>query len=235
MRKINTSFLEDRNLIIDSYVNGESVYSLCKKYRVSKETFKKYLIEWGVDIRSLRGPKPSKGKYDFPEIGEIFGQWTVISTKTKITKRNRFWEVQCKCGDIFWRSAYTLCNGKVTSCKSCCKATNNLPNFINAYYNKLTNRIKLKKFESNITPEILYEMFLQQNRKCALSGIDIDFKKGNDVKRGLQTASLDRIDSSKGYIVGNVQWVHKDINFMKGTLSNNQFLELCNLVSKHNK
>lgn len=78
-------------------------------------------------------------------------------------------------------------------------------------------------------------MFLQQNRKCALSGIDIDFKKGNDVKRGLQTASLDRIDSSKGYIVGNVQWVHKDINFMKGTLSNNQFLELCNLVSKHNK
>lgn len=40
MRKINTSFLEDRNLIIDSYVNGESVYSLCKNTEYQKKLLK---------------------------------------------------------------------------------------------------------------------------------------------------------------------------------------------------
>lgn len=43
-------------------------------------------------------------------------------------------------------------------------------------------------------------------------------------------ASLDRIDSSQGYIKGNVQWVHKDINKMKFDLSQDRFLELCNII-----
>lgn len=45
-----------------------------------------------------------------------------------------------------------------------------------------------------------------------------------------QTASLDRIDSSKGYIPGNVQWVHKDVNKMKLALSEKRLLELCTLI-----
>ena len=51
----------------------------------------------------------------------------------------------------------------------------------------------------------------------------------------VQTASLDRIDSTKSYNVGNVQWVHKDINFMKGSLSENKFIEYCNLIVKNNE
>lgn len=37
--------------------------------------------------------------------------------------------------------------------------------------------------------------------------------------------SLDRVDSSKGYIRGNIQWVTKRINWMKGDLSMEEFLE----------
>ena len=48
------------------------------------------------------------------------------------------------------------------------------------------------------------------------------------------TASLDRIDSSKGYIEGNVQWVHKRVNLMKGNMSTENFIEWCNLVVKNN-
>lgn len=45
------------------------------------------------------------------------------------------------------------------------------------------------------------------------------------------TASLDRIDSSKPYIIDNIQWVHKDINFMKRTYSHDYFIKLCKLVA----
>jgi len=46
-----------------------------------------------------------------------------------------------------------------------------------------------------------------------------------------RTASLDRKDSSKGYIEGNVQWVHKDINMMKRHYTEEYFLRLCSLVN----
>lgn len=47
------------------------------------------------------------------------------------------------------------------------------------------------------------------------------------------TASLDRIDNSKGYEEGNIQWVHKDVNFMKRTYSQEYFIKLCTLISEN--
>ena len=47
-------------------------------------------------------------------------------------------------------------------------------------------------------------------------------------------ASLDRIDSSKGYIEGNVQWVHQNINMMKNKFDNQYFIEMCKLITKNN-
>lgn len=46
--------------------------------------------------------------------------------------------------------------------------------------------------------------------------------------------SIDRIDSNGVYEEGNVQWVDKRINMMKGTLSNEEFIELCTMVAKYN-
>ena len=49
------------------------------------------------------------------------------------------------------------------------------------------------------------------------------------------TASVDRIDSSGGYVESNVQWVHKDVNKMKMDIPQNQFIEYCKIISSHNK
>ena len=49
------------------------------------------------------------------------------------------------------------------------------------------------------------------------------------------TYSIDRIDSSKGYIVGNVQWIHKTINQMKWNSSQEEFIEFCKAVAAHNQ
>ena len=47
------------------------------------------------------------------------------------------------------------------------------------------------------------------------------------------TASLDRIDSTKGYVENNVQWTLKKINIMKNVFSQKEFIYLCNKVSKN--
>jgi len=49
----------------------------------------------------------------------------------------------------------------------------------------------------------------------------------------MTTASVDRIDSSIGYVMGNIQWVHKDINKMKSDFSQELFIAWCGLVASH--
>ena len=48
-----------------------------------------------------------------------------------------------------------------------------------------------------------------------------------------RTASLDRIDSEKGYVAGNVHWVHKTVNKMKMEFSVDDFVSVCKEVAEH--
>ena len=68
--------------------------------------------------------------------------------------------------------------------------------------------------------------------KCAISGLDIYLPKSDNKK---WTATLDRIDSTKGYIENNVQWLHKDINTMKWAFTQDQFLNYCRIIVENNK
>lgn len=80
---------------------------------------------------------------------------------------------------------------------------------------------------------------MKQNGRCALTGTILKHHKLNKKHHSTYdksvTASLDRIDSSKGYIINNIQWVHKNINKMKNKLSNNEFIQMCQDVSEYNK
>ena len=48
----------------------------------------------------------------------------------------------------------------------------------------------------------------------------------------LVLASLDRLDITKGYETGNVQWVHKHANIMRNVYSIDYFIHLCHLVAE---
>jgi hypothetical protein len=88
--------------------------------------------------------------------------------------------------------------------------------------------------EFDITIEYAWNKFIEQGGKCALTGLPLVFEKRfHDAKN--RTASLDRIDSSKGYIEGNIQWVHKDINKMKWNYPEEKFIEFCKLVAEYRK
>jgi hypothetical protein len=81
-----------------------------------------------------------------------------------------------------------------------------------------------------ITLAYAWDLFLKQDRKCALTGCPLVMKAVRFRKGGYRlkrTASLDRINSTKGYVEGNVQWVHKDVNLMKQAQPESKFKQMC--------
>ena len=174
-------------------------------------------------------------KYAFPIIGKTFGNWTITDIQIKRGKsRQTFWHVACICGDIFWKSAESLEKGRTSSCRSCARTVNNLPNYIETYFKKVKERAQKLVLDLNITASYINDLYEKQNRKCAITKIEIYFVKASLRKLKCQTASLDRIDNTKGYIEGNVQWVHKDINNMKYTFTQEYFINLCKQVYLNN-
>lgn len=79
----------------------------------------------------------------------------------------------------------------------------------------------------NVTFDYVAKLFEAQRGQCAISGLPIDVNSNG--LRG--TASLDRINNKRGYVKGNVWWVHKDVNKMKNTHSLYDFLHFCHAVS----
>lgn len=105
-----------------------------------------------------------------------------------------------------------------------------------ALFNKIYRNARKKKVDFDITIEYVWDLFLKQNKKCKYTNVILTFPKSTkENQKNLYTASLDRIDSSKGYIEGNVQWVHKRINIMKLDMEELEFLNWCKLVSDNIK
>jgi len=75
-----------------------------------------------------------------------------------------------------------------------------------------------------------WNLFIEQDRKCVLSGVPIQFAPTHDEENKC-TASLDRIDNGRGYVLDNVQWVHKVINIIRWTLSVGEFKMWCKRVT----
>jgi hypothetical protein len=92
---------------------------------------------------------------------------------------------------------------------------------------------QISKYIFEIDLEYAWNVFERQNGKSAISGLPISFKyEGN--RKLKRTASIDRIDSTKGYVTGNIQWLYQDINYMKRKLADSDFIELCKAVANHN-
>jgi hypothetical protein len=72
--------------------------------------------------------------------------------------------------------------------------------------------------------QYLWDLYINQNKCCAITG---------DYIPSIMEASLDRIDSSKGYIEGNVQWVTKQANLSKHVMSMDELYEFCKKVLNH--
>lgn len=87
----------------------------------------------------------------------------------------------------------------------------------------LKSRSKKKGLEVGVTQEFLLKLLQESDYLCAVTGLKMNLeihprKKANPFK-----ASLDRIDSDKGYTEGNVQWVCWAVNQMKSDRTVKEF------------
>jgi hypothetical protein len=101
-----------------------------------------------------------------------------------------------------------------------------------SYWNSILAGAKPRELPVTITPEYVWSVWLAQKGCCALTGKKLSFKKKDAVP---PFASLDRKDSAKGYVEGNVQWVKRRINLMKSNSSDVDFIEECRQVADYNK
>ena len=169
-----------------------------------------------------------------------FGKLTILQfIKDYKGKRGTFWKCKCECGNETFVRRDGLTSGRIISC-GCAKYNLGKNNhsfkgheeLSATLYNGIKREAKYRNKSFDISMEYLWQLFVNQNRKCSLTGLELTFSKCSGQSDG--TASLDRIDSTKGYIEGNVQWVHKKINMMKQTYSQDEFVELCKMVTEHN-
>lgn len=207
-------------------------------------------------IRNNKGQfvKGQKTRKNIPILGKTYGSFTIISEDVKIKDNKVCFNVKCSCGKEQFIRAYFLEIGRQDCCKSCSqrravyanpgrgnylgKGHDGIENFTKTTYSYFKRNAKRRNIEwsKELTIEYLYNLLLKQNKKCALSNLDIDLtesRKNSNINFELMTASIDRIDSKLGYIPTNIQWVHKDINRMKWAFDQNHFINLCKLIINH--
>lgn len=98
------------------------------------------------------------------------------------------------------------------------------------------HRAKNKNRDCNITVEFLKELWGKQKGICPLSGWELNLPK--DTRIGWKTsdpknASLDRVDSSKGYVEGNVRFIAVMANFCKQVFTDEDVINFCKAVTRN--
>ena len=85
---------------------------------------------------------------------------------------------------------------------------------------------KSRGLDCDLTAKFLDELWHEQDGRCAYTNIKFE---------SVDLASIDRIDSGRGYLTDNVQWVLPEVNIIKRDLSHDRFLELCSMITNRQK
>jgi hypothetical protein len=141
---------------------------------------------------------------------------------------------QCGSQQTYLRKSYAAESERLGKfCKSCANKEP-MNNAHLGYYkgvlrasfaHKYKTGAETRGIEFSVSFDYLADLLIEQDFECALSGESLD-------AMGLSNnASLDRIDSSLGYVEGNVQWVTSEVNMMKQAYSQERFIEVCRAVA----
>lgn len=176
--------------------------------------------------------KPPGGRSKTIDLtNKVFGNLTV-ERQAEGDGQTARWVCKCSCGKTRVAKSNMLRRGEIKTCGKCRKFTwTGYEDISGQYYGSLKNNAKKRNISFDISKKFLWDLFVKQHKKCALSGIDIVFATQSD--KWKQTASLDRIDPQQGYIESNVQWVHKDINRIKREYNEDIFLYYVMKIAEH--
>lgn len=175
--------------------------------------------------------------------GKKFGRLTVVQPIPRSPTNYTFrWKCRCDCGNYTQVRRGNLVYGLTKSC-GCLKqdkigdkhhAWRGYGHIPGGFISKYKSHAKRRGIPFDLSIEYVNHLFEFQDGRCAYTNTKLSFEHYG-YKGEYSNASLDRRDSSLGYIEGNVQWVLTEINFMKQSLSENRFVELCEAVCERQK
>lgn len=223
-RKPSSPSEEEVKEWIELYAKEHKTFSfISKKYKRPYNIIKRYFDLNNVDSN------PTGGYKSWPE-QIVYWNWQL----TEKLGYGGYWKCVCLCGSGKTRKT-TLAQLKDGRSKSC--GCLNRGMFYNNSYipdhilNTCYHNAKKRGLSFNVTPEYLKSIIEKQKYKCALSGVDIYLSEYKQES----SASIDRIDSSIGYIKGNIQWLHYKVNILKLDYANQEIISLAKEVVKNAK
>jgi len=245
MRKIEISKQIRQDVVSEYLTRKISVEKMPENFGISSRVFYRILKEEGIEIKRKPRNYHKPPKHDLT--GKKFFHLTVEKMAITDKSKDRSWRSICKCdcGRAADVNTNYLMRGLTKTCGNIeCQYHRQ------DYSNSGKNNIKFTGYEEisgqlwssykcgaerrniyfDITIEYVWNLFLKQNKKCALTGKNIYFGRTNTSQK---TASLDRINSKKGYVKNNIHWIHKDVNKMKMDLELEYFLSLCNDITNY--
>ena len=169
-------------------------------------------------------------------VGQTFGELTVIELSNTTSQHgSAVWVCKCSCGNVTTALGTMLRVGKRTTCGAIDKhgaISRSTGDIRPSLIRRLKTDAKRRNYEFSVDNGYLWNLFCAQSGKCVYSDDDISFAyKRNGIVSPSTTASLDRIDNNLGYTIGNLQWIHKDLNKMRMCLPEDVFLYWCNAVA----
>ncbi len=219
--------------ITDLYINKfYSILKISKKLNISTKKITKLITEYGIK-KDNRIKCPN---YDL--IGRKNGK-ILVKSYDHYENQIHYWLCICDCGKEVILSSSRLSGSNCAISCGCSRHPTGENNKLyqgnglisGSYYSGIRITAEKRGLEFLVSIQYLWSLFEKQEKKCAITNLNLtmitDYR---NLEKKRQTASLDRIDSSKGYVEGNVQWVHKEINRMKGCLSDQEFINWCKLV-----
>lgn len=103
-------------------------------------------------------------------------------------------------------------------------------NFLQYRLLQARSRAKSKNIPFEIDVNYLEDLLSNQENRCFYSGLEMELNRA-----GNYSASIDRVDSSKGYVKGNVVFVIWAVNTMKNDLDENEFLRIVEAIHQKQK
>jgi hypothetical protein len=217
------------------FVEGLSQISICERVGLTisevRKLFNKYQIRTrhkGTKKYKLKGLKDKE-----------YNCWLVLG-ESENKPNHAFCRCKCEKKTERWVPIKNLLNGKSTSCG--CKLNKRGDKshrwkgcgvISGDFFGKLQHHARKRGISFNLSIEYIDELAKKQNFTCALTGEKLIFPIKQ--KDRTKTASLDRKDSDKPYEPENVQWVLKNVNIMKLTLSEEDFIDVCKKVVAYNE
>lgn len=176
--------------------------------------------------KARRG-KPLKDQYS--RVGEIHGNKEIGYYRCSTSSPKPIFTWRCtRCYRTYGPSQYQ--DIKRHRATICCRESKHgsvrygYKDIRSAYMRSLHSSALSRHLEFTIDAQYLWNLWISQNKKCAYTGIDLILDKNS---------SVDRIDSKKGYVPDNVQWVYTKVNYMKWDSTEEEFLNLCETIYKN--